>query len=71
MPLGPVPEPTWWECVAQWRLRVGMTKAQLADACGVSRMHLYRIETGQYTATDDQVLAIEAALIAKAVKVVA
>ncbi len=64
MPLEPIPDPTWWELVAHWRIRTGQTKAELAKACGVSRTQLFRIETGRSQATPEQVTAIETAIFA-------
>ena len=65
MTLEPIPDPTWWELVAHWRIRAKMTKAELAEICGISRTHLYRIENGEYHATPEQMEAVEAALRAR------
>lgn len=61
--LGPVPDPSWRECVAQHRLRLDLTKQQLAELCGISRTTLYRIESGRHDPTPEQVALIERTLL--------
>lgn len=61
--LKPVPDPTWRECVAQWRLRLGLTKQDLAEKCGLSRVTLWRIESGKQEPTQEQIDTVERAIM--------
>ena len=61
--LRPVDDPSWREIVAQHRLRLDLTKGQLAELCGISRTTLYRIESGRHEPTPAMVAAIEHALL--------
>lgn len=44
------------------RERTGLTKTQLADATGIDRTHLHRIEIGERKGTPAQLVAIAQAL---------
>ncbi len=44
------------------RERSGLTKTQLADAAGIDRTHLHRIETGERNGTPAQITAVAGAL---------